>query len=76
MTETQKEILDLMDKEQWNAVMALADAIIGRISERVLNTSVQDGARAIVLAKAKLDGARDLIDGMRRAQAQLRQEKK
>jgi hypothetical protein len=74
MTQEQKELLSTMDSESHKALLALAVVLEARFAERVLNTNVTDGARALILAKAKLDGARELIDGMNRALRDIRKE--
>jgi hypothetical protein len=75
MTQDQREILEMMDRAQWEAMIALMESLVVRQKERVLKCSVTDGARAILLAKANLDGAIDLITGVARARAQITKEK-
>lgn len=75
MTNDQRELLQVMDGDQWRAVEALLQQISTRFAEAVLKTSIQNGSREITLAKAKLEGAQGLIDGMVRAKRELTKEK-
>ncbi len=61
LTQEQKEELaDLAGSEAWHALLALVNIGIEKQQSRLLSADVSKTGREIVLANAKLEGAKDL----------------
>ena len=59
LSDNHKEILrDLVESEQWKAVIAYCDLVTQRHAEAVVNYNLERGPRGLTILKANLDGAR------------------
>jgi hypothetical protein len=74
MTKDQKELIEIMDSETWEAVAAMSTQLASRFADRVLKCSPM--SEELSLAKAKYDGAQELIGAMNARKRELTKEGK
>lgn len=75
LKQEQIELLKDMTSEQWEAVCAVAHILVGRHAQAVLSYDLSKGDRELVCARARLDGASAILNGMEHARAELRKGK-
>jgi hypothetical protein len=72
LTEDQKEALqDLVRSETWPAVLAYCEIVLKNVERSVLECDVNK-PRTLLIKRASLDGARQIVSALHQAKANLK----